>query len=197
MKKSIEPLYAMASQIWVQCKAHKTSVILLLSLSMTIIWLKDAISDNEEAISLFQQKKQEFDFTKKNLTLLQQSTKNNQSNILFAIFKRKKFDQDIHENMLQQTLQKLSKKMAVRLRKIRVTPDELWDKDLNVFIKQITFSAHAKNNVKFYQFVHMLQQILPGLVIFKDVTFQKNSHNAEHAYGQVTFLWARKKNSLY
>ena len=197
MQKSIESLNAVISQFWLRCKAHKTSLILLLLFCMTAIWLGDAISMNEEAVSLFQQKQQNFNLIKDNLAQLQQSTKSNQSNILFATFKRKKFDQNITENMLQQTFKTLSKKTNVRLSKISSTPDELWDKDLNLFMKQITFSAHAKNNTTFYQFVHMLQQNLPGLVIFKDVTFQKKSHDAEHAHGQVTFLWARKKPAIY
>lgn len=195
MQKSIKPIYAIASQIYLRCKAHKTSLILLLLLSMTTIWLSDAISENDAAVCLYQQKKQHFNFTKNNLLLLQQNTKNNQSNVLFATFKRKQFDQGIPESTLKQTFKKLSKKTNVQLKKVKTTPDELWDKDLNLFVKQITFSAHAANNVKFYQFVHILQQTLPGLVIFKDVTFQKKSHNLENAHGEVTFLWVRKSSN--
>lgn len=196
MNSSTKQFSVIAAQIWLRCKTHKTSLILLLLLCIFAVCLSDSITANNAAIDRFQQKKQDFNVTKNNLTLFQQSAKNNHNNILFSTFKRKKFDQGIPENMLQKTFKKLGKKINVQLSKIRVTPDELWDKELNLVSRKITFSAHAKNSAKFYQFVHALQQNLPGLVIFKDVTFQNKPHNARRAYGEITFLWVRKKTSI-
>lgn len=196
MNNSTKQFSVIAAQIWQRCKTHKTSLMLLLILCVFAICLSGSISANNEAIHRFQQKKQAFNVTRNNLTLFQQSAKNNHNNMLFSTFKRKKFDQGIPDNMLQQTFKKLGKKTNVQLSKIRATPDELWDKDLKLVARKITFSAHAKNSAKFYQFVHALQQNLPGLVIFKDVTFQNKYHNTKHAYGEITFLWVRKKTSI-
>lgn len=183
----------MFPKIWLRCKTHKILLIALFILSIEAVWLSDAISDNHEVRSLFQDKTHNFDLTKNNLALLEQNTKNNQSNVLFVDFKRKKFDQAIPDNAVQQVLKKLSEKIKVRLNTIRIISDDILDKDLNIFVKKITVSVQAKNNMKFYQFVHMLQQNLPGLVILKDITFQHNAHKPDLSHGQITFLWARKK----
>jgi hypothetical protein len=193
--KKIYPLLMMYPKIWLRCKAYKTLLISLFVLSIEAVWLSDAISDQNEAASLFQDKKNNFDLAKKNLALLEQNAKNNQNHVLFADFKRKKFDQVIPDHIVQHVLKKLSEAIQVRFNEARIVSDDIWDKDLNIFVKKIIVSVQAKKSMTFYQFAHMLQQKLPGLVIFKDITFQNNEHNPDLSHGQITFLWARKKIS--
>ncbi len=193
MIKKIYPFLTMFYKIWLRCKTHKVLLTALIILIIEAVWLSDAISDNNDVKYLFQDKKYNFDLTKNNLALLEQSTKNNQSNVLFVDFTRKKFDQAIPDNTVHQVLKKLSEKIKIRLNTIRIVSDDILDKDLNIFVKKITVSVQEKNNIKFYQFLHMLQQKLPGLVTFKDISFQHNAHHPDLSHGQITFLWARKK----
>lgn len=193
MIKKIYPLLPLFLKIWSRCKTHKILLTFLLILSVEAVWLNDAISDHNDVTFLLNEKKNQFDLTKNNLVLLEESTKNNQNNVLFVDFKRKKFDQVLPDNIVQKVLKNLSEKIKVRLNTIRIISDEILDQDLQIFVKKITVSVLAKNNMKFYQFVHMMKQKLPGLVIFKDITFQHNTNNPDLSHGQITFLWARKK----